>query len=144
MRRKFRPGKVKTHRFWGYVYFLAVIPGAIGGLIVAPQAFGGLVVRTGFFIAGVLWLATLWPAFAALREKNYAKHEAWVFVNYAICFAAVTLRLEQNLLQAIGVDVLTTYRIVAWASWMPNLALALYLERNRLFASRGKSAFQGV
>ena len=48
--------------------------------------------------------------------------------NFALTFAAVTLRLQMPLL-AMGFGEEMGYRIVAWSCWIPNLLVAEWLVR---------------
>ncbi len=43
--------------------------------------------------------------------------------NFALTFAAVTLRIYLNVFAAIGVDFSESYPVVAWLAWVPNLIL---------------------
>jgi hypothetical protein len=44
--------------------------------------------------------------------------------NYALTFAAVTLRLWLILFQVTEVEFIEAYISVAWLSWVPNLMIA--------------------
>ena len=43
--------------------------------------------------------------------------------NYALTFAAVTLRMELGLIGALGYEFEVAYPVVAWLAWVPNLVL---------------------
>ncbi len=48
--------------------------------------------------------------------------------SYAITFSAVSLRLWLPALQfGIGLDFMTSYKIVAWISWVLNLFIAEWI-----------------
>jgi hypothetical protein len=51
--------------------------------------------------------------------------------SYAMCFAAVTLRIWLPLLLLIFGDFETSYRIVAWLCWLPNLLFAYIWVKRR-------------
>ena len=56
--------------------------------------------------------------------------------NYALTFAAVTLRLWQTVFQVAGVEFIVGYMIVAWLSWIPNLLIAeRMIWRGRIHSS---------
>jgi hypothetical protein len=57
--------------------------------------------------------------------------------NFALAFAAVTLRICLGASVAVGLPFETSYRWIAWISWIPNLVLAELLIRNR--AGRGSA-----
>ena len=51
---------------------------------------------------------------------------------YAITSNAITLRLMLPLAGALGFDFMPAYTVIAWLSWMTNLALfEIYLRRTR-------------
>jgi hypothetical protein len=52
--------------------------------------------------------------------------------SYALIFKAVTLRLWLGLLQgAMGLDSATTFSILGWLSWMPNLLVEALMGQTR-------------
>ncbi|MEQ9003518.1 MAG: DUF2306 domain-containing protein, partial [Pseudomonadales bacterium] len=52
-------------------------------------------------------------------------HRRWMVRNFALTFAAVTLRLELGLLTgALGWSFDHAYLTVAWLCWVPNLVVA--------------------
>jgi uncharacterized membrane protein len=90
----------KAHRFLGYLY---LGPGvAIGGG------------------AGLL-LLTAWLALVAAKGRRYADHRRWMVRNYALTFAAVTLRIYLPLAMAAGLRFEEVYPTIAWFCWVPNL-----------------------
>jgi hypothetical protein len=58
-------------------------------------------------------------------------HRRWMLRNYALTFAAATLRIELPLLIISGVTFPVAYTLVAWISWMSNwLVVEGWLRRN--------------
>ena len=53
----------------------------------------GLVGEFGLILLGMLWLWTGWNAYRNIRAGNKEIHREWMTRNYALTFAAVTLRL---------------------------------------------------
>jgi len=52
--------------------------------------------------------------------------------NYALAFAAVTLRVYLPFSQALlHADFLTSYRIISWLCWVPNLVIAEIIIHRR-------------
>ena len=49
--------------------------------------------------------------------------------SYAACFAAVTLRIWLPLFGIFIHDFNTSYRIIAWLCWVPNMAVAWYIVK---------------
>ncbi len=64
---------------------------------------------------------------ALIRARNgqIKAHRDWMIRNYALTFAAVTLRIWLPLLsEAAGIEFIDAYRTVAWLCWIPNLLIA--------------------
>lgn len=122
------------HRWAGRVYLGAgVLVGGVSGLFVAFHAFGGPVARAGFACLAVAWLFSGAKAYGAIRRGDVAVHRRWMLRNFALTFAAVTLRLWLPGLVIAGVTMNVAYPIVAWACWVPNLVVAEYVfGRTRL------------
>lgn len=93
-------------------------------LLVAFNAFGGPVARAGFACLAAAWLFTGFKAFRAIRARNVVLHRRWMVHNFALTFAAVTLRLCLPDLVVSGVAMDLAYLMVAWLCWIPNLIVA--------------------
>ncbi|MEZ5560649.1 MAG: DUF2306 domain-containing protein [Pseudomonadales bacterium] len=129
-----------AHRWVGRAYLLAVLMGGIGGFALAGVATGGLVARCGFGLLAILWLYSGWQAYAAVRARDLVNHRLWMARNFALTFAAVTLRIYLGLLGgALGYSFDEAYPLVAWLAWVPNLVLVEWLlpvwDRRRRTAS---------
>ena len=122
---QFLPGlrsrRPDLHRWIGRTYLLAVLIGGIGGLMLAGVATGGLVARVGFASLGALWLYSGWQAYSAIRARDIQSHRRWMTRNFALTFAAVTLRIYLGLSGVAGIPFEDFYPVVAWICWVPNL-----------------------
>jgi uncharacterized membrane protein len=112
------------HRFLGRLYLAAVAIGGVGGLLLSRTAYGGFPARVGFFSLGVLWLVAGAAALRAIRQRRIDDHRRWMVRCYALTFAAVTLRIWNPVLEALGMPFDVAYATVAWLSWVPNLVVA--------------------
>lgn len=127
----------RVHRVLGRLFGAGVLVGGIGGLGLAPTAFGGPVARVGFAALAVAWLSTTALGISAARRRDLATHRRWMVRAVALTFAAVTLRLylvAWGSLDAAGLAPGTfaqAYAAVAWLAWVPNLAVAWALTRDR-------------
>lgn len=119
-----RRKRLQLHRTLGKIYVVAVILSGIAGLIIAYFASGGLVAAVGFSALAVLWLYTTGNAYTSIRKKKIEAHQRWMIRSYALCFAAVTLRVYLPLTQIAGIEFESAYRVIAWACWVPNLLVA--------------------
>ncbi len=125
-----------AHRRLGYVYFAGVFIGGGVGLFSATGAEGGLSSRTGFFLLGLCWVASAWIALSAIRRGDVAAHRDWMIRNFALTFAAVTLRLRLPTLMAAGASFHDAYRTVAWLCWVPNAIVGEMILRGRTSTGR--------
>ena len=125
---------LNTHRMIGKIYVPAVMLSSIAGFYIALFATGGTVCTLGFGTLAVLWFYTILKAYTSILKRDIKQHENWMIRNYALTFAAVTLRIYMPLLQ-FGIfhgDFLPGYRIVSWLSWVPNLIIAEIIIRKRV------------
>jgi hypothetical protein len=74
-------------------------------------------------------------AYRMIRLRKIAAHRRWMIRNFALTYAAVTLRLEMPLLGMAFGDVLG-YQLVAWVCWIPNLLVAEAIVRGWLRRTR--------
>ncbi|SFS15224.1 Uncharacterized membrane protein [Microbacterium sp. cf046] len=131
----------RVHRALGRVYLAGVALGGAAGLVIAPFSKAGWVGFFGFGSLAVLWLVTGWRAYRAIRRRDVASHQAWMIRNYALTYAAVTLRIWLPLM--IMAPLLTggpfdfdaafanAYAAVPFLAWLPNLVVAEWLIRRR-------------
>lgn len=130
-----------VHRWTGRVYLVAVGLGGAAGLVISFFSPAGWVGLFGFGTLAVLWLLTGWRAYRAIRRGDVATHQSWMMRNYALTFAAVTLRLWLPLLLLLPLWLgmpwefdaawANAYAAVPFLAWMPNLLVAEWLIRRR-------------
>lgn len=119
-----RAARPRLHRALGYAYLVpGVALGGIAGLLLARHSFGGLVSHLGFGLLAALWLVTGVMAVVAAKARRFTDHRAWMVRNFALTFAAVTLRLYLPLGFASGLRFEDFYPAVAWLCWVPNILL---------------------
>jgi len=128
--RRLRGRQPRVHRWLGRTYLgIGVLVGGLAGLWMAAFAQGGATARLGFGMLAVAWLATGALAFAAIRRRDTAAHRRWMVRNFALTFAAVTLRLYLPASVAAGIAFEAAYPAIAWLCWVPNLLTAEWLLR---------------
>lgn len=127
---RLRRKRIQLHRNLGKVYLGAVALGGLAGLYIAIYALGGTVAQLGFGALALGWLFCTWKAYTNIRSKEIQQHRYWMLRSYALCWAAVTLRLWLPIFE-IFTDLTFpgAYRIIAWLCWIPNLILAEFLIR---------------
>lgn len=122
---RLRSRRIALHRALGRLYLgVGVLIGGLSGLYLAFHAFGGPLARLGFACLAVAWLYSGLRAYLAIRAGAVALHRAWMVRNFALAFAAVTLRLYLPASAVAGLDFAATYAWIAWLCWVPNLAAA--------------------
>lgn len=125
-----RKKNIGIHRNLGKAYVIMVILSGFAGLFIAHFSTGGIISRLGFETLAIAWLFTTFKAFISIRKHNIDSHQRWMIRSFALCFAAVTLRIELPFLeQVLNLDFIDAYRIVAWLCWVPNLIVAELIVR---------------
>lgn len=122
---------ITAHRWLGRAYALCIAISGMAGLILSFGALERPVAGLGFGLLALLWLLCTAQAVLHVRSGQIAKHRIWMMRSYALSLAAVTLRLELPvLIGAFGLSYAEASNYVAWACWLPNLALLeLYLAK---------------
>jgi len=100
------------------------------GLYISIYASGGWVAALGFGTMAIFWLETTILAFITIKKGNVNEHQNWMIRSYALCWAAVTLRIYLPTFQfAFGMEFISAYLILAWLCWVPNLIVAEIIIR---------------
>ncbi len=129
---RLRTKRIGLHRWMGRVYLgVGVLIGGTAGLFMAAHAYGGVTARLGFGCLAVVWLYTGARAYVAIRARDIVSHRRWMIRNFALTFAAVTLRLYGPLSGVAGIAFDQAYPIIAWVAWVPNLIVAEWLFNRR-------------
>ncbi|MGE0590697.1 MAG: DUF2306 domain-containing protein [Cyclobacteriaceae bacterium] len=123
--KKLRAKKLNLHRTLGKIYLISISLSGVAGFYLALFANGGLISSFGFGGLAIGWLVTSTLAYQAIKQKDVYNHECWMIRSYALCFAAVTLRIWLPLSQSVfHLDFIEAYRVIAWLCWVPNLLFA--------------------
>src|SRR5262249_1998885 len=117
------------HRLLGRLYACAVLAGGIGGLSLARFSYGGWVTHLGFAALAIAWIGATSAAWLRIRQRDVAGHRAWMTRSFLLTFAAVTLRLYLPLAGLLGLSFETSYALISWMCWVPNLVVAEMLVR---------------
>jgi uncharacterized membrane protein len=125
--KKLRQRRLSLHRTLGKIYVVSVLISGLCAFYISFYATGGIVSMLGFSFMAVLWLFTTYKAYTAIRKLNIDSHQRWMIRSYALCFAAVTLRIYLGISAGAGIAFMTIYPIIAWLSWVPNVFFAEYL-----------------
>jgi uncharacterized membrane protein len=128
---RLRQKHLQLHRWLGRSYLaVGVLVGGVSGLYMSQFAYGGPVARLGFATLALSWLYTGLRAFLAIRRRAVDEHRRWMVRNFALTFAAVTLRIYLPSSMLAGIDFSVAYPIIAWLCWVPNLLFAEWRYNN--------------
>lgn len=127
--RRLRTRHVRLHRAMGLGYVAGVAAASASGLALATTAHGGPVAGLGFAGLAVSWAVTTSLAVRAVLLHDYTQHRRWMVRSFALTFAAVTLRLYLGVAGVLGLGLDTSYVVIAWLCWVPNLLLATWFTR---------------
>ncbi|WP_219806390.1 MULTISPECIES: DUF2306 domain-containing protein [unclassified Streptomyces] len=129
----------KAHRIAGQVYMACVVVGSAAALFAATFTISGFAAKVAFYIMTAAWLYTLAKAYRTIRRGEVQLHRIWMIRNYALTFAAVTLRLYlggglllQGPFPSLTFD--DIYIASVWASFLVNVLVAEYFIVNRTLA----------
>jgi len=123
---------LSLHRVLGKIYVASVVVSSIAGLFIAFFTSGGIASVLGFGSLALLWLLSILKAYTSILKKDIGQHEKWMIRNYALTFAAVTLRICLPFSQAVlHADFLTSYRIISSLCPVPNLIAAELIVRKK-------------
>ncbi|WP_353073558.1 DUF2306 domain-containing protein [Tunturiibacter gelidiferens] len=119
------------HRWIGRIYCGAVLLGWLASLPIAAHAQAGAISSAGFLTLGFLWVGSTAAGYFTIRSGKVIAHRRWMIRSFALTAAAITLRIYLPLLPLTGLSFSTSYRIIAWACWVPNLFFAEWLLRHQ-------------
>jgi uncharacterized membrane protein len=140
--RRLRTRHRRVHRGIGRLYLVNVGLGSVSAFVMSMFSSVGILGFFGFGTLAVLWGWTAWRAYRAIRQRDVRSHQAWAIRNFALTYAAVTLRLWFGVLVLLQLpftadgDAFVNISAQAYAPlpflcWLPNLVIAEILIRRR-------------
>ena len=127
----------RSNIFLRKIYYTSVLVSAISGLHVATYAQGGLVNKVGFFILDIIWICSIIQAINADKKSDMPAFRIWIVRNYALTFAAITLRIWLTLIWSFyhfqPSHFSEIYQTLGFLCWIPNLIILewFYLKKIR-------------
>lgn len=115
----------RLHRAAGRTAAICVVIGGVTALSVALASEASIAARTGFFVQGVVWLALLAAAVAAIRRGDRALHARLMLAMAGVATGALWLRLVMAGALVLNLPFETTYAISAWTCWLIPVVVAL-------------------
>lgn len=127
----------RVHVWLGRIYLTCVGVSALGGLYLSPDSEARNTLGIAFIVLALAWLYTGGKAYLTIRAREVQAHRRWMIRNYALTYAAVTLRFQMPLLIGVfGFTPVMALNIEGWLCWVPNLILAeMWIRRRRMEAS---------
>jgi Predicted membrane protein (DUF2306) len=128
---RIRNKHVKVHHTLGKIYVTCAITSGLAALYLAAYATAGVITHFGFGILATLWIYCTFRAYLFIvMKKNTYMHQRWMIRSYALCFAAVTLRIWLPLFTGVfHFDFIISYQIISWLCWVPNIIVAELIIR---------------
>jgi uncharacterized membrane protein len=121
-----------VHRWLGRVYLVCVLLSGLAGLYLSPGSYASNTFGIAFIALALAWLYTGSKAYLTIRAGDSASHRRWMIRNYALTYAAVTLRIQMPLLIVLGgLSPILALNIVGWTCWVPNLIVVEAWFRRR-------------
>lgn len=147
----------RMHRWVGRTYMITLALGSVAAFIMSMFNSVGISGFFGFASLAVLWGWTALRGYKAARARQFRDHEAWMIRNFALTYAAVTLRLWLGLLIMVQLpfsdgreftDIFNqAYGPLPYLCWIPNIVVAEFMVRRRHLPSlhmTGSSANPGL
>ncbi|WP_329793243.1 DUF2306 domain-containing protein [Lentzea sp. DG1S-22] len=130
---KLRGRHPQVHRVLGRVYFAAVLPSSLLGLVCAQLAVVGLPSSGPLTVLSVLWFVTAVQGLRTARRRQFGAHRIWMIRGFALTTAAVTGRLWALLLGSLlpEADGLLVFTTANWLSLVVNLLVAEWWVQSR-------------
>lgn len=116
----------RVHRVMGRVYFAAVLPSSVLGLVCAQLAVVGLASSGPLTVIAVLWFVSGVLGLRTARRRQFAAHRIWMIRGFALTGAAVAGRLWALLLGGLlpEADGLMVFATANWLALVVNLLVA--------------------
>lgn len=135
--RMWRRGDRRKHVYLGWALVPIV---SVAALTTPPISFNmdyPFWSEAGFALGSVAWFLALVMGILAIWQGDRERHRRWMVMMAALCFGAVSFRLQLPVLR-LFFEVETVFPYIGWTCWVPNvLIVAWWWQRD---AARGRQA----
>ena len=121
------------HRTIGKTYIISALICSISGIYVSFFAIGGLIAALGFITVACLYFYTTLEGFLSIKKGQIIQHQNFMTYSYAFCLSAVSLRLSTTAVYFLNLDYISSYQVIAWTAWLPNLMIAYWINKYNTF-----------
>ncbi len=113
-----------AHRWSGRAYVVSCAAGALSALWIAGDVESGWVATAGFSALAVAWLGATLTGWCHARHRRFDLHRRWMWRSYALTAAAITLRLQLVVFEAVfGLDYDQVSAFLSFSCWLPNIVV---------------------
>jgi uncharacterized membrane protein len=130
--RRFRARHLALHRRSGRVVLSAGLVAGIFAIVFGTLfPFGGLSEASATVLFGGYFVTALVIAFAAIRDRDVARHRRWMIRAFAVGLAIATIRVWIGVFQVSGaLSLADSFGVAFWLSFVSHaLAAELYLAK---------------
>jgi uncharacterized membrane protein len=135
--RMWRRGDRRKHVYLGWALVPIV---SIAALTTPPISFNmsyPFWSEAGFALGSIAWFAALVMGIYWIRKGDRERHRRWMVMMAALCFGAVSFRLQLPVLR-LFFDMELVFPYLGWTCWVPNvLVVAWWWHRD---VARGRCA----
>lgn len=128
--RMWRRGDRRKHVYLGWALVPIV---SISALTTPPISFNmdyPFWSEAGFALGSVAWFGALVMGIYWIVKGDRERHRRWMVMMAALCFGAVSFRLQLPLLR-LFFELETVFPYIGWTCWVPNvLIVALWWQRD--------------
>lgn len=118
------------HIWLGRIYLVCVCASALAGIYLSPNSFAANTYGIFFIMLGVAWLYTAVQAYTTIRRRDVNAHRRWMIRNYALTYAAPSLRLQMPFMVMAGMDPIFALNLVGLTCWVPSLIVVEWWMRS--------------
>jgi hypothetical protein len=123
--------RLNWHRTIGKFYLTTSLICSISGVYIGFFATGGWIPALAFIAIACLYFYTTWMGYVNIRNKRIIQHQNMMTYSYAFCLTAVSLRICTPIAYLLGFDYVTSYSLIAWTVWIPNVVIAYWVNKSR-------------
>ena len=137
--RMWRRGDRRKHVYLGWALVPIV---AISALTTPPVAFNmdyPMWSEVGFALGAVAWFVALVMGIYWILQGEREKHRRWMVMMAALCFGAVSFRLQLPILR-LFFELETVFPYIGWTCWVPNVLVVMWWWQRDVARKEGRAA----
>jgi uncharacterized membrane protein YozB (DUF420 family) len=123
--RMWRRGDRRKHRWLGWALVPVI---SVAALTTPPISFNmsyPLWSEAGFALGSVAWFIALVMGIYWIVKGDRDRHRRWMVMMAALCFGAVSFRLQLPILR-LFFELETVFPYIGWTCWVPNVLVVMW------------------